>query len=185
MHSRNYTALPEAGTLAIEYQGDNLDMNAIAVIQLNLQAIAEKVVANMAGIRISEDIRTAFSPGIVGRFEYTLNPAIRLVPNEIRIGSLFEYVIPFIPILVDPDVRAAMQGVLGNIIFTIGSSTFGNYFRTETKGQAPQAVTPQIEIGPNIAAIAVVLAQHGPHGLTIRHKAPDGSVTEVAITPNP
>ncbi|MCD5364067.1 hypothetical protein [Chromobacterium aquaticum] len=185
MHARNYTELPEAGVLAIEYCGENLDMNAIAVIQLNLQAIAEKVAAHVTGVRISEDVRTAFSPGITGRFEYTLNPTIRLVPNEIRIGSLFEYVIPFVPILTDPDVRAAMQGVLGNIIFTIGNSTPGNYFQAETKGKTPRAATPQIEIGPNVAAIAVALAQHGPQGLTIRHKAPDGSVTEVEIKPNP
>ncbi len=185
MHARNYTELSEAGLLAIEYRGENLDMNAIAVIQLNLQAIAEIVAAHMTGARMQDDVRTAFSPGIAGRFEYTLNPAIRLVPNEIRIGSLFEYVIPFIPILADADVRAAMQGVFGNIIFAIGNSTFGKYFRTETKGQTPQMVTPQIEVGPNVAAIAVALAQHGPQGLTIRHKAPDGSVTEVEITPNP
>ena len=185
MHARNYTELSEAGLLAIEYHGENLDMNAIAVIQLNLQAIAEMVVAHMTDARIPEEVRTAFSPGITGRFEYTLNPAIRLVPNEIRIGSLFEYVIPFIPILADADVRASMQGVFGNIIYAIGNSALGKYFRAEIKGQSPQVVTPQIEVGPNVAAIAVALAQHGPQGLTIRHKAPDGSVTEVVITPNP
>jgi hypothetical protein len=185
LHTRNYTAFDEAGVLAIEYQGENLDMNALAIIHLNLQAISEKVATNMAGARASKDTRTAFSPGVVGRFEYTLNPDIRLVPNEIRIGSLFEYAIPFIPILTDPDVRAAMQGVLGNIIFAIGNSTLGNYFKAETKGLTSQVEAPNVEVGPNVAAIAVAIAQHGTQSLKIRHKAADGSETEVEITPNP
>jgi hypothetical protein len=183
MHARNYTALSEAGLLAIEYNGENLDMNAIAVIQLNLQAIAEKVVADLADVRIPQNIQTAFSPGIVGRFEYTLNPTIRLVPSEIRIGSLFEYVVPFVPIIADPDVRAAMQGVLGNIIFAIGHSSLGNYFKTKTTGQVTQADNSQAEVGPNVAAMAVALAQHGSHSIKISHKRADGSVTEVEITP--
>ena len=66
MHARNYTELSEAGLLAIEYRGENLDMNAIAVIQLNLQAIAEIVAAHMTGARMQDDVRTAFSPGIAG-----------------------------------------------------------------------------------------------------------------------
>jgi hypothetical protein len=185
MYARNYTAAPEAGTLTIDYNGEHLDMNAIAVIHLNLQVIAENVLENMLDDNIPQDMRRAFSPGITGRFEYSLNPTIRLVPTEIRIGSLFESVIPFIPLLADADVRAAMQGVLGNIIFTIGCASFGAYFSTETKGQPLQPIPTPIDVGANIAAIAVALAQHGPHALKIKYTGVDGSVTEVEINPGP
>lgn len=185
MNARDYIQLTEAGMLSISYLGDNLDMNAIAVIQLNLQAIAEKVAAEIIGDNVVEDPRTAYSPGIKGRFEYTLNPTIRLVPKEIRIGSLFEYATPFVSILLNPDIRAALQGVMGNIIFSVAQSSYGNYFSTKTKEEILETPPTQVDVGSNVAAIVVALAQHGPQAFTIRHTGADGSYTEVEIKPNP
>lgn len=184
MHARNYTVAAEAGTLTIDYNGEHLDMNAIAVIHLNLQAIAEKVLESMLEDKIPQDIRRAYSPGISGRFEYTLNPNIRLVPNEIRIGSLFETITPYIPRINKQDIRPAMQGVLGNIIFAIGCATFGEYFYTETKIPATPEPQSRVDVGAHVAAIAVVLAQHGQNSLKIKYTGADGSVMEVEINPS-
>lgn len=184
-----YQNLEESGRLRIDYQGNKMDTYTLAILNLNLQDIIDKVAYS-----------SLHREGLLGPRHKRFRPRsalptysdvrlIRAEVTEIRSGSLFEEISFFIPaILADANVRAVLQGVVANIIFAIGTSGIrgisntnnNEYDQSEYRRRLPR----DPEIGGNLRDITMALAENGGGEIEFSHQTPNGTKTKVKIKVN-
>jgi len=178
----------EAGVLTVEWTGLPLDLYAMGVLEINLQEIVDKVV-----YRIAAQERIVPSPFMRPSLR-GLRPDLpypRFLRAEIRTlstGSLSQEVVFLLAaVLSDPTMRAVLSGVASNIVYAIGVSALKGVIsrpeRPPRRGlRSWQGRPDPIDIGPNLRAVALALAQNGSQAAELRVTAdgPEGK-TQVVI----
>lgn len=181
--------LEESGRLRIEYQGDKLDAYTLAILNLNLQDIIDKVAYS-----------SLHREGLLGpshrRFRprsalptYSDSRIIKAEVSEIRSGSLFEEISFLIPVvLADANVRAVLQGLVANIIFAISTSGIRGVFGQQPKDYDSRDFRRRLpsdpEIGGNLRDITMALSENGGGEIEFSHQTPNGTKTKVKIKVN-
>jgi hypothetical protein len=168
-----FQLLDGAGKLRIEWDGPRLDLYSIAILQLNLQEIVERVgfwIVSEAGLLYPLPGRSGPRRGWRGLPSWQPTPRfIRAVPDAILVGSLFQEVSFVIAnVLADADMRAVLQNLAANVVWAIGASKVKGIRTVE--GPPPPALRESyrerdpVEIGPNLRATVIALSEAVPHG---------------------
>lgn len=167
----NYVSLGEEEGFRIEIQGCKIDAYTLGVININIQIILDKVVAQTLDEHglFSDDISVFFAN--LYRY-YRPFPVRRGLARadviNIGIGSLIQDVLIQIPsVLADANVRGVLQGVAGNIIYGIGTSGINGirnisenarkWIKREHAGR-----NDPFGLGENVRSILLVLAENYP-----------------------
>ncbi len=160
-----------AGRLLVQWEGEPLDLYSMAILQLNLQEIVERVsywLVAEAGLLYPLPGRPRNWRGLPPW--QPVPRIIRAIPDTITVGSLFQEVSFFIAnVLADGDFRSVLQNLAANIIWAVSVSgvrgvrgeplapagTLRSHYR-----ERPDPV----EIGPNLRATIIALAESVPQG---------------------
>jgi hypothetical protein len=162
-----YEYLENAGKLEIEYKGRLLDANSLGILQINLQEMADLVALNL--VEAAGLLGRYYAPyGFLRHFrrEIPHRSIIRVEVRELKVGSLYQEVVFYIPnILADPDVRAVLQGLAGTIIWEIGKATVRGIKLLRNKKPVelpPPTSNPreQFDISPNLRDIGIAIAEN-------------------------
>jgi hypothetical protein len=212
-----YNEIEEAGKLKVFYEGPTLDLLTIGRLQINLHRIIEHVAIVTLGENESVLDFLKFDHISITRKQFStmwrrypdfrrrgypifypelyLNednfadaPIVRTTCHRAEVGS-WEQELGFaiISTLSHPDIRAALQGLGGNILYAIMNSGLRGI--SAIKGCEPRSNDPSsnfdpFDVGPNVADIAKHLIAHGgskAKKLTITHTRKDQESDEIEI----
>lgn len=183
-----------AGKLVVQWEGEPLDLYSIAILQLNLQEIVERVgswLVSEAGLLYPLPGRPRIWRGLP---PWQPSPRIlRAVPEAIHVGSLFQEISFFIAnVLADRDFRTVLQNLAAHIVWAVSVSDVRGVRREQVPPPAPplrsyyRDRSDPVEIGPNLRATIVALAESVPNGeaaITLRSTGTEHDV-QVRITIN-
>jgi hypothetical protein len=212
-----YDEIEEAGKLKIFYEGPTLDLLTIGRLQINLHRIIEHVAIVTIGENESVLDRLKFDLIPITRKQFStmwrryphfrrrgyprfypelyLNednfedvPIVRTTCYRAEVGS-WEQELGFtiISTLSHPDIRAALQGLGGNILYAIMNSGLRGI--SAIKGCEPRSNNTSanfdpFDVGPNVAEIVKVFVDHGgskAKKLTITHTRNDQESEKIEI----
>ena len=152
-----YEPLEEAGHLTIKYEGPDLDLYSFALLQLHLQGIIDRVAyADLERLyRFSSSVRRYRRTGFF--YDHEPQSIVRSEVSRLEYGSYELELSFFIASFADPDLRAALQGFAGNVIYAIsrsGLNVVRRYLRGEPRGQKNRDGSRDLfDVGPNIRGI--------------------------------
>jgi hypothetical protein len=181
-----YEHLEEAGMLTIKAYGFDFDVYALGLFHLHLQEIFDKVAAAYLTESFPFD-RSRNSPCERRDKRRMLPecapPVLRAEIRTINNGSLCEELAFAVPaVLADADVRAVLLGFASNVLFAIASSGASSLKQESTRQTKPPTRNP--DVGDNVRAIALILAENQGGTITLTSKSPRGTESHVTIHVN-
>jgi hypothetical protein len=192
-----YAHLEEAGTLSLLYDGPLLDLLTLGTMQIEMQGMADRVATALLAREGLVDVDRPWlmfrkpQPFIrqrsFGRVLTDEPVPVRLVSRRIRCESPLEQDLIFLvpAILADPDVRAVLQGIAGNIVTSVAASGIRGLKSLCNWGTSRSA--HPVDLGPEVRRLAMALARNanGQHArLTVVHSHGDQKF-EVELTIEP
>jgi len=170
----DFEQLDEAGKLDVRVNGDTLDAYALGVLNLNLQAVVDKVAEFLLTRADLVNPLSRQRPPNIPRYRRAIeiygSRMVRTRVDHVSSGSLYEtlsFAIPFV--LADPNVRAILQNLAANIVWAISISGIRGIVKVsdqpEPSGPAQDisyrfATLPDIfEVGPNARDIIQTMAE--------------------------
>lgn len=187
-----YEPLQEAGTLEVVFQGNPPDLDAFGIALTHLQEVVDRVAYWIA-------IEGGLLPP-----SRTQLPHLRRLGRAFRLGEpghlvkgrvlgaspgslIHEIGFVLAAVVADPDMRAILQNLAANVIWAIGRSGLRG-IRLNPNLDAPRGA-PRLErsdpadIGPNLRAVMLALAESGQTGeIRVRSKRGGKVEHEVLIS---
>jgi hypothetical protein len=149
----DFEQIEEAGQLDVQVSGDTLDAYTLGILNVNLQAIVDKVAAFllMRADLIDPISRRRFyyPPQYRRTIETYGSRMVKVRVDHISAGSLYETLSFAIPaVLADPNVKAILQNLAANIVWAISISGVRGIVRTSA---APEPTGPAQDINFKLA----------------------------------
>ena len=175
----------QAGSLEIEYQGEPLDLRHFGQFHVALALFIEKVII---GLFRQENVRVPE----VNDFYFTqswlsLRDIIRVEVSKVQIGSLNETIAFVVYVLAQPDMRAILQNLAANVVWTISTIGAPYISRRQVRTPEPIAYSPlkreSLDIGQNLREVMMAILSNGDKDteLTFRYRSPSQEVMEVTL----
>jgi len=184
-----YDEVESIAPLSLEYQGPTLDLYTLGVLQMNLQEIVDKVSHDL--LRDEELVGIYFQ-----RYRYNGNIShffngriVKANVKHISSGSLYEDItFSVLAAVSDSDVRAVLQSLGAAIIFEIVKTGYAKLTKHRESNNTNSSIrkrhkhpTKSFDVGPNIRAIVIALAENGGGQLKIKSKSEEGGDIEIDI----
>ena len=172
-----YEELEQAGKLAIEFQGEKLDVYSLAIMQINVQEIIDEVLhAYLHGM-----IKTHVSgERNRRRFLFSHHSEARVLRSEIEkihSSSLIEEIgFKVLSVVADSDVRAVLQSFAGGVVYAILASGVRGIIGKNKRKPERFAYVPNV--AEYMRPIIQVLSQNGGGKLTFKAKI-NGETEEI------
>jgi hypothetical protein len=189
-----YEPLETSGRLSMSYQGSNIDLSTHAVIQINLQAIIDKVSIGLlvsAGY-LDGDRYPPRNPLSVSRripLNYT-----RLVRGEVaaaNTGSYFQEIsFSIASVIASQEGQAILLNLASNVIWAISTSGVRGVisrFRSPppNRNEGWARRNDPFDIGPNVRDMVIAIAQERPNDeIRVAFRETQAEDREVVVTVN-